>query len=251
MFKKTLNLVALSLASLMFLTATPSSASAIGSIFSAIFKAFAKEAAPQVAEQAVKQTGKESGGLTAKEIVGKEIAKAGVKIGARRLDYSTGTATYSGEMEFNIDSDRTNVIPNISYIGDLSMEVNFDDMTFEGTAVLTRYDSSLKEFVSIGTVNLDSTPIGDNGFEGTFTLDEAVRADIGLTGNPVGNYAGNFVDLDKDEITGVVNISGISADGAVLGIGSFSRNWQFENGEDKGFTLETKIRFDSIVNGDK
>ncbi len=189
-------------------------------------KQVVKEIGTQATEQAVKQTGKESGGLTTGEIVGKEIAKAGVKIGARQINTSTGTATYSGEMEFNIDSNSTKLFPDISYIGDLSMEFDFEEMTFEGTAVLTRYDSSLQEFVSIGTVTLDSTPIGDNKFEGTFILDEAVRADIGLTGNPVGNYVGNFIASDKDNITGLMGMSGTNANGSVIGIGSFGADRQ-------------------------
>lgn len=206
-----------------------------------------KQSIKQGGEAAVTQTGKESVGSATGEIVGGRVATQVVKFGIRHLDTSTGTVTYNGEIEFNIDSYNMNEFSGVRYLGDLSMEVDFDEMTFEGIALLKKYDNSLKELVDVGTVTLASTSIGDNGFKGVFTLDEAVRADIGLTGNPVGNYAGNFTHFDKDDIIGVMSIIGITTNGAVLGIGNFSRDWQFQNGQDKSYSLEMKLRWERYL----
>ncbi len=137
----------------------------------------------------------------------------------------TATATYEGRMSFNVNPSNVTSLDAPSdefYYGDASMDVNFDAMTIGGTAALSKdSDDNPDQSVDVGRITFAPSPIVGNGFAGTFTLNSDLRRDAALTGNPVGNYAGNFFGPEADDIAGVMQLNGTNANGAVLGIGGF------------------------------
>ncbi len=146
-------------------------------------------------------------------------ATVGIQTPASVVSTQTATATYDGTIRFSTLPYKTttrNDPYRKFYAGGLSMEVDFTTNTVEGTA-------DVREELSgdSGNITFASAPIIGNGFQSTFTLDNALRADIGLTNNPTGNYAGNFFGPAADDLAGVMRINGTSADGFVIGYGGF------------------------------
>ena len=163
-------------------------------------------------------------------------AAVGIKTPASVVVSQTATATYLGHMRFRTRPERVTTLDavsnenyNSSYDvsvpgSGLTMEVDFDANTIAGTGNIQKYDSANGVDIDVGVITFASAPITGNGFEGTFTLDRALRTDIGLTNNPTGNYSGNFFGPDVNNLAGVMRFNGTNANGVVLGIGGFSAN---------------------------
>ncbi len=153
------------------------------------------------------------------------FATVGIQTPASVVTNQTATATYGGRIDIRTRPERVTSLDDLSrgnYYGDLTMNVDFDVNTLAGTADIARYGEGIDPTVVVGVANFASAPIIGNGFEGNFTLDSALRTDIGLTGNPTGTYSGNFFGPNADDLAGVIRFNGTNANGAVFGIGGFS-----------------------------
>ncbi len=148
----------------------------------------------------------------------------------------TATATYVGNGSLN-PTQGTQVklagvaAPSIGNDGlymDINFNVNFGTNTVSGTGtdVTTNFsaernpDGSYQETIN-GIITFGSAPIVGNGFAGTFTIDSGGRNRFGISGNPIGNYAGNFFGPAADDIAGVMRIQGTNALGTIYGGGGF------------------------------
>ncbi len=139
-------------------------------------------------------------------------------------------ATYVGQISIMMEQDgATGIIPvteiiasneRLSLAGNLTMNVNFNDMEIAGTAEFQRNDED-ENVISRGMATFNSTPIIGNGFDGTFTFDNDLRTSTGLTENLTGNYGGNFFGPNADDLAGVIQMNGTDANGDVIGIGGF------------------------------
>ncbi len=114
----------------------------------------------------------------------------------------------------------------------ITMSVDFDANTTQGTGRATYYDSDYYEY-SPANVIFNSAPIVGNGFSGTFTLNSEMRELYKLNDNPTGQYSGSFFGPNADDLAGVMSFDGtasqyvngsgkvITGDVDVLGIGGF------------------------------
>ncbi len=152
----------------------------------------------------------------------------------------TATATYVGNGSLN-PTQGTQVklagvaAPSIGNDGlymDINFNVNFGTNTVSGTGtdVTTNFaqqnqDGSYPEIIN-GIITFGSAPIVGNGFAGTFTIDSGGRNRFGISGNPIGNYAGNFFGPAADDIAGVMRIQGTNALGTIYGGGGFRADRQ-------------------------
>ena len=153
----------------------------------------------------------------------------------------TATATYTGNGSLNQTQGTQVKLAGVAlpFIGEggLYMRINFNvdfganTVSGTGTDVSTNFsaqpnqDGSYPETIN-GIVTFGVAPIVDNGFAGTFTIDSGGQNRFGISGNPTGNYAGNFFGPDADDIAGVMRIQGTNALGTVYGGGGFRADRQ-------------------------
>ena len=152
------------------------------------------------------------------------FATVGIQTTAPVVANQTATATYIGRIDFRTrpNTVTTNdTLSRESYFGDLTMNVDFGANTVAGMGELAKQDEGADEEVVIGIATFESAPIIGNGFDGAFTLDSALRTDIGLTDNQKGNYSGNFFGTNADDLAGVMRLNGTNANGSVISIGGF------------------------------
>ena len=146
-------------------------------------------------------------------------ATVGIQTPASFVESETATATYTGLMEFETYASKVTDIASrnsgVYYIGDLTMNIDFTAKTIDGTANLQHRGNVA------GTATLALAPIVGNGFAGNFTFDDALRRNAGLINNSVGKYTGNFFGPNADDLAGVMQFNGTTANGAVIGIGGF------------------------------
>ncbi len=150
-------------------------------------------------------------------------ATIGIKTPADAVASQSATATYTGRMILDVNTSGANVGVKTTYDdGTIVMNVNFDTNMIEGVASYSKPSQDLANInytINVGKMNFAPTPIVNNGFEGTFTFDDRMLGDIGLTNNPTGSYAGNFFGPGADDIAGVVQFNGTTADSDVIGPG--------------------------------
>lgn len=155
------------------------------------------------------------------------FATVGTRTSALVVQQQTAIATYKGLINFNIYPNRgiaSGPSPARYYYGDITMNVDFDSNRVSGEAVLGLDIDS--QFSVAGVATFASTDISGNGFGGIFTLDNALRADMGITGNYTGNYGGNFFGPNVESVVGVMRLNGITADGSAIGFGGFGADKQ-------------------------
>ncbi len=131
-------------------------------------------------------------------------------------------ATYNGRMVLDTGLAETTSGAGATYLSDISMEVNFTANTVSGAGTFPLIGDSSQS----GAVNFMSAPIIGNGFAGSFTFDSAFYGDIGVTNSPTGQYVGNFFGENAEDLAGVMQLDGISANGAIIGVGGFRADRQ-------------------------
>ena len=142
-------------------------------------------------------------------------ATMGVQTTSTAVESQSATATYSGDIEYSTspitigsyDASETSA----SAEGTLTMNVDFNANTISGRA----------DFDNSGRATFATAPIVGNGFAGTFSLDNQLRSDSGLTSVSTGNYAGNFFGSGADDLAGVMRFTGANSAGIAIGIGGF------------------------------
>ncbi len=157
------------------------------------------------------------------------FATVGIQTPASVVANQTATATYTGRMDFRTYPNTLTAreaLSRVSYFGDLSMNVNFDANTIRGTANLSKSVEDTGTDVLVGVVTFASAPIIGNGFDGDFTLDNALHDDIGLNATPTGNYSGNFFGPNANDLAGVMRFNGTNANENVFGYGGFGADRQ-------------------------
>ena len=141
-------------------------------------------------------------------------ATIGTRTDASAVTSQTATATYNGTMQLLTVPTTGPVRPPNK--GDLAMTVDFDANTVSGTGTVSLTGGN-------GIITFDSASISDNGFAGTFTMNDALRTDMSITDNPTGNYAGNFFGPAADDLAGVMRFG---AQSGAIGIGGFRADRQ-------------------------
>ncbi len=150
-------------------------------------------------------------------------ATIGVQTTPKVVASQSATATYTGRMILDVNTSGANVGVKTTYDdGTIVMNVDFDTNMIEGVASYSKPSqdpANINYIIDVGKMHFAPTPIVGNGFEGTFTFDDRMLGDIGLTNNPTGSYAGNFFGPGADDIAGVVQFNGTTADNDVIGPG--------------------------------
>ncbi len=131
-------------------------------------------------------------------------------------------ATYNGLMSLDIGLSEEVSGSGSVYYSDISMEVNFTANTIAGSGTFALIGDSSQR----GAVNFMTAPIIGNGFAGNFTFDTAFYRDVGITNSPTGQYAGNFFGENAEDLAGVMQMDGISANGAIISAGGFRADRQ-------------------------
>ncbi len=167
------------------------------------------------------------------------FATIGIQTPASVVASQTATATYTGRVELNLQSNFTKTAGIDNYAdplvrpyagqfnllgGTLTMTVDFTANTIAGEEKydLARVENGRQVVVEgrEAILTFNSAPIVGNGFAGTFTMNDDYQKYHGLTSNnPAGNhYAGNFFGPNADDIAGVLRFDGQAG---VVGIGGF------------------------------
>ncbi len=134
------------------------------------------------------------------------FATIGIQTDAAVVNSQTAVAVYRGEGFLGTREVGIGKIVGLDYNRGgrliINMTVNFDADTIEGSgghAPLERYGFLDDKII------FNRTPIGGNGFEGTFTMNSGLRDHFDLTNNPTGRYSGNFFGPNADDLAGVMS----------------------------------------------
>ncbi len=181
-------------------------------------------------------------------------ATIGVKTLPSAVASQTATAYYRGIAE--LQKPATQVVGRgFEYSDDqffnspqIILEVDFTGNTVEG--LMAFHSSFFDAYLNHNThsiITLNSAPIDGNGFAGTFSMNSNFRNEYGIVDNPTGSYAGNFFGPNADDIAGVMQYNGTTADGAAVGVGGFRADKMagdfYESGSDTvRHLLETVVQ---------
>ncbi len=134
----------------------------------------------------------------------KGVATMGIQTDAAVAQSQTAVAIYRGEGSLNAyESTYSDSIVGLA----ITMSVDFDANTIQGTGMETYYDGSHFNH-SPANMTFNSAPIVGNGFSGTFTMNSELRERYRLTDNPTGQYSGNFFGPKADDLAGVMQFNG-------------------------------------------
>ncbi len=130
------------------------------------------------------------------------FATIGIQTTAAVVESQTAVAIYRGEGFLGTYKTVGPLYHNRHVELAIDMSVDFDANTIEGTGRRTElyHYGFLAEHVIF-----KSAPIVGNGFEGTFTMNTESRDYFNLTGNPTGQYSGNFFGPNADDLAGVMS----------------------------------------------
>ncbi len=151
-------------------------------------------------------------------------ALVGIQTSASVVQSQTATATYNGTINISLARTQIGSLPNALYIGNMSMNVDFNKNIVAGTAEITATaldGSSGATGVNGGSIHFASAPIVGNGFAGDITFDGQFRQWAGISNNPTGNYAGNFFGPNADDLAGVLSFSSLGITNNAISVGGF------------------------------
>ncbi len=161
------------------------------------------------------------------------FATVGIQTLPEVVANQTASAVYTGTADLELPVTQGEGIFGRGGVGrignnlELIMTVDFTGNTVGG---LMTYSSSFfdekLDSNNHSIITLNSAQIVGNGFAGTFSMNENFRNEYGIVDNPTGSYAGNFFGPNADDLAGVMQYKGTTAQGTEVGVGGFRADKQ-------------------------